>query len=607
MILASRILFITFLVLAFAQPFIPAQEKELQSYVQIYLDNSYSMSNESDEDLSGLDQGISLVNEIIDQYPAGTRFRLLTNDFEPFSNVFRSGEEAREITTELSYSRISRNLGQIREKLKTEEVGSDQLDTYWISDFQSSLYTEPLEDSISVRLLPVSFTSSKNIFIDSVYTETPFIQASERVKLFARLVNRGDKEAENLNLKVFINDNQVTTNSVDVPADGIATAEFDIAFSLDSYNQCRISFEDYPVTFDNDFYFILSTQQRIDVVEVRGFEAEDNVGQVFGNEELFNFQTFPMNNLDYNAALQADLVILNEVDMVDNSLLLLLSEYLDSYGVLSIIPSADVDIDGYLQLLPNINLRLADSTRLVDMALPDLNNPFFEDVFEGQNQNMKMPSATSRWSWFNDRDAILRMGNGDPFLSRISRRGDVFLFASPMKTAFTDFQLHALFVPVMYKMAISSVSGSSNLYVSLADNQVILPVDSIPAEGLIKIVNSESEIIPQQRLSAGSVVLDLPSTQIATGFYEVKLDNLSIDQLAFNYDSRESVLNQLQESEIERLFQGSDYEIFTELSPSGGNEVLYAKYQPTALWKYAILLAVLFLVAEILIFKLFPG
>ena len=41
LILASRIAFITFVVIAFAKPFLPAEERALQNYVQIYLDNSY--------------------------------------------------------------------------------------------------------------------------------------------------------------------------------------------------------------------------------------------------------------------------------------------------------------------------------------------------------------------------------------------------------------------------------------------------------------------------------------------------------------------------------------------------------------------------------------
>src|SRR5882757_6700676 len=45
LVLASRLLFLFFLVMAFAQPFLPAKEElASQHNISLYLDNSYSMS-----------------------------------------------------------------------------------------------------------------------------------------------------------------------------------------------------------------------------------------------------------------------------------------------------------------------------------------------------------------------------------------------------------------------------------------------------------------------------------------------------------------------------------------------------------------------------------
>jgi len=46
LVLASRLLFLFFLVMAFAQPFLPAKEEMgQQSTISIYIDNSYSMAS----------------------------------------------------------------------------------------------------------------------------------------------------------------------------------------------------------------------------------------------------------------------------------------------------------------------------------------------------------------------------------------------------------------------------------------------------------------------------------------------------------------------------------------------------------------------------------
>ena len=75
LVLASRLLFIFFLVIAFAQPFLPAREQVgAQKNIAIYLDNSFSMSAPVNGKTRALDAGISFVREIVDLFPAETRF-----------------------------------------------------------------------------------------------------------------------------------------------------------------------------------------------------------------------------------------------------------------------------------------------------------------------------------------------------------------------------------------------------------------------------------------------------------------------------------------------------------------------------------------------------
>jgi hypothetical protein len=85
LLLASRILAVAFLVLAFAQPFIPsgtAAKKESDSNViSIYVDNSYSMETVNKEG-SLLDEARRRAKEIAKGYGVNDRFQLITNDFE---------------------------------------------------------------------------------------------------------------------------------------------------------------------------------------------------------------------------------------------------------------------------------------------------------------------------------------------------------------------------------------------------------------------------------------------------------------------------------------------------------------------------------------------
>jgi hypothetical protein len=97
LVLASRLLFLLFLVLAFAQPFLPAEEQLSAGNSKIvYLDNTYSMTLPVEDKLRAFDAAVNFVREITEVFPPDTRFRLVTNDFAPFSNTYKNEAVASE-------------------------------------------------------------------------------------------------------------------------------------------------------------------------------------------------------------------------------------------------------------------------------------------------------------------------------------------------------------------------------------------------------------------------------------------------------------------------------------------------------------------------------
>ena len=97
LILFSRLLFLLFLVLAFAQPYIPSTNRNPQAEsVYVYLDNSASMSNRVEGTMTSLHLGMDYVHEILKLYPTNTTYKFLTNEFAPFSNTLNSKDEIEE-------------------------------------------------------------------------------------------------------------------------------------------------------------------------------------------------------------------------------------------------------------------------------------------------------------------------------------------------------------------------------------------------------------------------------------------------------------------------------------------------------------------------------
>ena len=85
LILAARILFLAFLVFAFAQPFLPAKNSTNNrnsglGVNSLYLDNSLSMQNTT-ENKRYLDLAITKMDELLTIFRQTPNIQLVTNDF----------------------------------------------------------------------------------------------------------------------------------------------------------------------------------------------------------------------------------------------------------------------------------------------------------------------------------------------------------------------------------------------------------------------------------------------------------------------------------------------------------------------------------------------
>ena len=169
LVLASRLLFLLFLVLAFAQPFLPAREQMTTGKnMVIYLDNSYSMSAQVEDKVRALDAGIGFAKEIVNLFPADTRYKFITNDFAPFSNTFKSKTEIEDLLTQTRLSPVSRSFDEVKSRMGNL-VGSD---IFWISDFQKSTFNhnnQHVDSANQWHMIPLEFNQSANVFVDTVY------------------------------------------------------------------------------------------------------------------------------------------------------------------------------------------------------------------------------------------------------------------------------------------------------------------------------------------------------------------------------------------------------------------------------------------------------
>jgi hypothetical protein len=204
---------------------------------------------------------------------------------------------------------------------------------------------------------------------------------------------------------------------------------------------------------------------------------------------------------------------------------------------------------------------------------------------------------------------LMKLQNGQPFLTVTKTgKGQVYLSTVPLDDKASNFPKNSVFVPVLYKIAILSVPSVPLFYSLSADNGIVIENDSLKNKEVYKIKKQDSdfESIPETR-SNGSLTRLYPHDQIReAGLYTIMEGSRVVQGVAFNYDRRESDLHCYTGDEVNAMLKRADVKYFTVLK---GKQVSLAKQirdinQGTPLWKYFILGTLAFLLAEIVLIRL---
>jgi hypothetical protein len=608
--LLARILALVFLVLAFAQPYlIGDKSSNAANEVYLYLDNSQSMLTTSVGNSTGFDEAYSIASQVLTTLPKETKYKLLTNDFAPFSNTLKSSAEVQELLTELKTSSTSRTFNEIQQKLVSDENLNEKAEVLIISDFQKS--TMALDDSKlaidSVRkysIVPIYTEDVANIFIDSVFLEKPYLFSKEVNKLNVTLYNSGREDVFGMVIKLYIDENQVASAGVDIPKNSRITTTFDLAYDLKKINKCRISIDDYPVTFDNDYFFTLNLARAAKVTEIRNSSSSKVFEAVYGNPQLFNYHAYDVGSIDYSAINRSDLIIVNEVVTINNTMLSLLNTFLRSGGSVVVVPHLQSDSTTLSRLA---NLPISKNANAGRSTLNQINNqnPFFDGIFDAKNSKYEMPEASKIFSWPTRGDNIISFKNGQPFLTQFtSNQGRLMYFSCAFQSDRSSFQRHAIFVPVMYKIAMSSMRTNLPLSYTTSSGVITIPLDSAIATSVYFLKNDDKEIYPDQRVINNQLILTLPKGEISAGFYDLMTRNNTVSSFALNLDKRESLMDRYPTYELRKMFYGhKNVTVSDDVSAAEFGSALKQQYEGTDLWKYALILVLLFLLCEVLILR----
>lgn len=623
LILSSRLLALTFIILAFAEPYIPLEDQtstQGKRLISVYLDNSFSMEAENEEGPL-LEVARNKAMKMVESYAATDKFQLLTNDFEGRHQRFVSQVDMLDLLDEVHLSPVTRTLDEVvsrqQDLLVREDDGSEKV-AYIFSDLQktSSQLSGFVPDSnLTIRFLPDLAVRSANIYIDSVWFRTPVRLLNQPEVLNIRIKHTASETVENIPLRLSINGTQKAIGSFNiVPGEATDTA-LTFTHTSPGFKQVKLSLDDYPVTFDDEFFLAYEVAGQVNILQIKGKENTPNVAKVFGNDPYYNLSTVSESQINYAALATYQLVVLDQLQKLSSGLVLELQKFIENGGHVLMIPHENADLTSYNELILAVEGAPFTGKNAIHTKVDFINleHYLYQGVFDRLPENLDLPKVnsyfTSQRLSRSREEVLLSLQNGTPFLSAFPfGSGKLYVTHVSLRPDQSNFAQHAIFVPTLLRIAENS-QPQTKLYYTIGEDEVVnLRQTSLGSEDVFRIKSSSAtgEFIPENRRVGGQLELFLHNRIKSAGLYQLSKGDEPISYLGFNYSREESnmLAYSIKNWQAKLNAAGWTNASIIESNIDSISKVVDDLDQGRQLWHLFLILALAMVIIEILLIKL---
>ena len=622
LVLISRMLAIIFLVLAFAQPFIPSEQsadKATKKAVSIYIDNSFSMEAvNNDEQLLNIAK--RKAEEIVNGYTIDDQFQLLTNDMEAKHQRLVSKEEMLQMITQVQCTPEVRSLSEIVKRQRdilNRDKAQSQKNIYAISDFQKNAAGFENDTTLNINLVHLQGKDQRNLAIDSVWFAGPVQILNQPIQLCYTISNYGEDEITNAPVTLKLNEQIKSIADITIPPLSKITDTMTFTLNEAGWYNGELGVKDYPVTFDDVLYFTFQPVSQIPVITINGKTENTFIQSLIGKNSLFALTNNNVAQIDFSSLDKFDLIILNEVKSISGGLADALNQQLERGCNIIIFPPADMDVaavNNFLQMnSAGTYGNYVKSKRNVTAI--NTKNPVFTDVFEKVPKNLSLPFATESFqiNAFSQtiEEMVMEFGDHRPMVAGYpAKQGVIYLSAVPLVREITDLQVQAsLFAPMMYKIAVSTQKKMS-LYVTIGETKWIdLPGINLTGDATLKVKSNNNEFIPEIRKAGNLTAVNLSDYTNVSGIYTLLQpgapEGNTNQTLALNYNRSESDLSFETAASLKERYNAANINVIDDINRDFAGVVTQMN-EGTPLWKFCIIFVLIFLAAEILLIRFLP-
>jgi len=616
LILASRLLAFIFLVFAFAQPILLNKNQVIvdgRKSTSIIIDNSYSM-NLSGSEGQLLEAAKNRARAIVNASGNSDRFNLITSDMNAPLLHFAGKQATLENIDKIKISATSKQLRDLQELqnrlLKTAEGNKT---AFLISDFQkhnSIIGRKYLDSGIRQTWIKIPEAGHDNLSIDTCFLLSPILQVNQNITLVAQVSNYTANEIEGNTMELLIDGKPKGIATYNIKP--FSSEKQNINFTLEKGGNhlCELRLAGDNIPIDDQLFFSLNITDNFKVTNISD-KDEKYVEAVFFDNPGYTYKKELSGSVDFNGFRSNALIVLQGVGNINSGFINELRKFINNGGTVLIFPAANLPFGGLQTLGTSFGFNLSEQAIAANLKVSsiDLEHPVFQHVFEKKPKNPDLPSVSKYYQMqVPNGISLMKLSNGNSFLHDIPlAKGHLLICASALLPEYTNFQNHALFVPILLKSAMLS-NYRKQLYFDCGLIQPIYTGLPYESESGLYLSKDKNTFIPEVINMDGDLFISTNGEIQEPGHYglkDKKSDSTFID-LSFNINRGESDTRTLSDDEFEKMAEVLQIETF-----KGSPEKLASEFTKNqkgiSLWKWCIIFVLIFLLIEILLIRFFKN
>ncbi|NGP78080.1 VWA domain-containing protein [Balneolaceae bacterium YR4-1] len=649
LLMALRALAVLFLALALARPFLPptltgSSGSDSPKAVGIIIDNSPSMERVSARGPI-IEQARQVAQTIIDGARQEDRFIVTNTNGEQsqvtLQSALRAQESIRNIETQNTGNFISETLSLVYERL--EQAPIEQAIVYLITDGQKSqlqkLESFDIEQSsdtkqITFQLVELGNSEQQNLAISDLSLKSQMLSSGTPVTLGVTLENTGEVEAVNQYVSLEIRNRMSGQYQVELQPGESREYLFEIVPDQTGDIPGRIIIDGDEVTFDNSRYFVLRIPETRSVLLLSEDRAASKDFRSYLNPALeaarktntqITFTERTVQEVGQAELAGYDVIVLDGLKEIPEYWFNDLQRYIQNGKGLLFFPSEQGNVGNYNDFFELFNA--GEYRNIIGEyasfkpagEFDDLveGHPILNELFEkeGDEQiSLDLPELFFYYQYEPPENTgtynILQSRSDEALLTEQRfGEGKVLISAFGSDPGWTNFPINPLFAPLYYRAVLyasSSEQGGLDQYTLGQRFEWEGSMQNLN----VQIEKGEETVIPEVQGMPEGIQISYPAREWTPGILTISAGEEK-RLIAVNQDIMESYFDTLPYTDLDNLL--SKYVTInsaidaSEISENGLQEQLNAASFGKEIWNWFVWIALLLLVAEMLVSKLYKA